>query len=963
MGFATSMSAQGKIRRAIRLSFAVCAATTSVLPAMAYADDPDSSAGSSSTGKAAQLQSVEITGSRIRRVDAASANPVLTLTAKQIQATGATSLGDVLQSLPVVSGAMINSQYNNPSSGGAADVSLRGLTSSRTLLLLDGERLISTDINQIPINMIDRIEILKEGASAVYGSDAIGGVVNVITRKKFTGFEASAYYGRSDQNDDGTVQFDALWGDKSSKGREVLGLSYNRNEAIHSSDRDWSASPVGVTNGGVYPLANASVYSPYGDFQVCALKLPDGSCGAVTFLTRAAGTTGTSVTDYRHFNLLPYDQPITGRPSDLYNYQTENLVLSPTSHFSAFGEAERNLFGDTKWFGNAYYTHTHSYNQLAPEALDLSSTSLSLNQTVKIDKDSYYNPFTQDIVEDLVRTVSAGDRNLISDTDTYQLTTGIKGELLDRYNWTLSGTYGREVATYKTNGYLDVSSLPDALGPSFMDSNGVVTCGTAAAPIANCTPIDLLGTTGTSIGTLERGTQDSSRSGFESASASLGGDLLKLWAGPVGFDLGAQYRHYDLTYTPDALAEAYHLSEANSQATSGGFSVSELYGEFLIPLAKDQFWAYQLNFDLGVRGSYYSSFQWTENNKYAIEYRPIKDLLIRATYADIFRAPTTSDLYGGKAQDAPYYQDPCNGLNTTDNPQSVQDACQGVPTDGSYQQRGQQANANYTSNPTLKPETGYTTDFGLVYSPNWYQPLSIDADYWMYKVKDAISTLGLQSSLNACYNYDQFCDNFTRDSSGNLISAVEPTTNSDRFDTTGLDFGIHLDYPHTPIGIVQLSIDTTYLQDFNYKVIVAGQTTDNLSTAGAYDPIVFDGGYPRIRSTGTLSWQLGNYSANVTDRFLSNVNEAVPAYSLTPTCPPNMGYEGGYCNRRIGSANYVDLSLGYKIKSMHTQLTFGVNDMFSEGAQVAYSAVPATVLSMYNGVGRYFYGKMVVSFQ
>jgi hypothetical protein len=136
-----------------------------------------------------------------------------------------------------------------------------------------------------------------------------------------------------------------------------------------------------------------------------------------------------------------------------------------------------------------------------------------------------------------------------------------------------------------------------------------------------------------------------------------------------------------------------------------------------------------------------------------------------------------------------------------------------------------------------------------------------------------------------------------------------------------------------------------------------------LSTAGAYDPIVFDGGYPRIRSTGTLSWQLGNYSANVTDRFLSNVNEAVPAYSLTPTCPPNMGYEGGYCNRRIGSANYVDLSLGYKIKSMHTQLTFGVNDMFSEGAQVAYSAVPATVLSMYNGVGRYFYGKMVVSFQ
>jgi outer membrane receptor protein involved in Fe transport len=918
---------------------------------------------------ATQLQGVEVTGTRIRRVDKETANPVLTLSAKDIQASGATTLGDVLQSLPLVSGTQTNAQYNDPPSGGAAEVGLRGLTSSRTLLLLDGQRLVSADVNLIPLNMIDHIDILKQGASAVYGSDAIAGVVNIITVKRFKGLDVAASYGESGYGDDGTTNASITWGQGSGPNHLVFGLAFNHNDPIRAADRYFAAKPYGFADGMIADLGQGSINAPTGAIILPVNALTEYGCPlSAPILTRIAGTDGSSRTDFRCFNYSPF----SSAGSDRYNYQTDNYLLTPTTHESAFTIGNYQINDAIDFIGSFYFTHTHARNQLAPETLSLGGVSAIEGQNVDIAATNQYNPFGVAIGENynvggiystLYLRNSGGDRVYLSDRNTFQISTGLKGTLLDRYEWTVLGSYGEEDTSTEAENFEDIQPLLQGLGPSYTSLSGTPTCGTPATPIAGCTPIDLLGTDGATAASLLVNINDHSVSKLERAVGDINGDLFELWAGPVALELGYEFRRYELSNTPDALAQQTQLYEGNQGATNGAYDVNEVYGEILIPLARELPLVHAFNLDVGARYSKYSTFSSTENNKYALEYRPISDLLIRSTYADIFRAPTIQNLYGGFSQDAPTYVDPCNGISTsTANSTPGQNAaCQNVSRNGSYDQLSPQAGAEVTSNPHLQPETGYTTDFGLVYSPHWYAPLSIDADYWRYTVKNAISQLSLQNSLDACYDYDQFCDNIQRDGSGQIARTTEPEINSDRFDTVGLDFGVHLSYPHTGYGAAQLSIDTTYLQKFDYKVIPDGETVQENSVAGAYNPNVFDGGFPRYRSYGTLIWTLGSFRTTLADRFLSSVNESVPANG---TSCPDGSYQNGNCIRNVGTANYVAVSETYLLKRLGAEFTLGINDVFNEGAQIAYSApVPDTILSMYNVTGRYFYGGVKVHFK
>ena len=953
------LSSQGRFRQAIRFAFAAgVASNTFVAHAQSGTD--------AATGST-QLQGVEVTGSRIRRVDNETANPVLTLGAKEIQASGATTLGDVLQALPVVSGTQTNAQYNDPPSGGASEIGLRGLTSSRTLLLLDGQRLVSADVNQIPLNMIERVDVLKQGASAVYGSDAIAGVVNIITVKKFKGLDVAASYGASGSGDDGTANASLTWGSSGERGRFVLGAAYNGNQPVYAADRWFSAKPYGFADGRIADLGQGSINAPGGAIILPLNAIAGYGCPvSAPILTRVAGTDGSTRGDYRCFNYSPF----SSEGSDRYNYQTQNYLLTPVTHGSAFGVGSYRLNEDLTWIGEFYYTHTHARSQLAPETLSLGGVSAIEGQNVEISSRSMYNPFGTNIGVNygggIYSTVylrnTGGDRIYLTDRDTWQATTGLKGNLLERFQWSALVSYGDEHTRSEADNFEDLRPLLQGLGPSFRSASGVPTCGTRAQPIADCTPINLLGTEGATASSLLTDLHGRENSTLARGVADINGDLFELWAGPVGAELGYEFRRYDLRDTPDPLAQQGQVFEGNQGATDGTYSVNEVYGELLIPLLRDLPLVHALNVDVGLRYSKYSTFSSTENNKYALEYRPTADLLIRATYADIFRAPTIQDLYGGFSQEAPSYVDPCNGIKTStaQSTQGQNDACQNVPRTGGYAQLSTQAGAEITSNPNLQPETGYTTDFGLVYSPHWYGPLSIDADYWRYTVKNAIDRLSVQSSLDACYDYDEFCGNVQRDNSGQVSRTTEPEINADRFDTVGVDVGVHLSYPHTAVGAIQLNLDTTYLQKFDYKVIPDGRLVQENSVAGSYNPNVFDGGFPRLRSYGTLIWKAGAFTTSIADRFIGNVNESVPANGTS--CPDGV-YRNAYCDRRVGTANYVDLSETWTVPRFGTELTLGVNDLFDDGAQIAYSApVPDTILSMYNVVGRFFYGRIKIHF-
>ena len=921
-------------------------------------------------GAATQLQGVEVTGSHIRRVDRETSNPVLTLGAKEITATGATTLGEVLQSMPIVAGTQANAQYNYPPSGGVAEIGLRGLTAARTLLLVDGQRVVSADVNLIPVNMIERIEVLKQGASAVYGSDAIAGVVNIITKKKLKGFDFSAGYGQSQYNDDRNTTADLSWGWSHGPAHLTTGLAFNTNSPIHASDRWWGAEPYGFADGQVANLQQGSVAVPNGFTVVPVDALLTYGCPlSAPIVTRIAGTDGSQHSDFRCFNY----SPSSSQGSDLYNYQTENYLLAPAWHASAFALGELPVTDDLRAFGSVLYSHAHAKNQQAPEAFNLSVASLTLNTPVMISAQSAYNPIGVDIgrqyTADIYSTLylrNSGDRIYTFDTDMIQTSAGLRGVLMDIFDWSTVVSYGQQNGSTDVTGIPRIDSLPEALGPSYIASDGTPTCGTRLNPISGCTPINLLGTTGATLGTLNTDLHGSNDNALLTATADITGSPVELWAGPVGMEIGYDFRRYTLDSQPDPLAQQFVMFEGNQQPTHGSYTVNELYGEMLLPLLHDKPFAQALNFSYGVRASKYSTFDSTVNNKYALEYRPVRDLLMRATYADIFRAPTIEDLYGGASEDAPSYTDPCNGLSTPQGQDpNIDAACQGVSRSGNYQQYSTQAGALVTSTPTLQPETGYTTDFGLVYSPSWYTPLTIEADWWHYTVNHAIAELHLQDSLNACYNYGDYCDNISRDpTTGQLVNGTEPRTNADRFTTTGLDAGIHLQLPRTAYGQLQLSIDGTYLKEFDYQVLAGDAPVADASVAGQYNALVFDGGFPRLRATARANWTLGAYALSLTDSYIGNVNELVPANGSS--CP-----DGDYlvvnnvpsCSRAIGSANYLSLAGSYSYQPWKAQFTLGVDDLFDEEAQLAYSApVPDTVLSLYNVVGRYFYARFKIHF-
>ncbi|MDE0852815.1 MAG: TonB-dependent receptor [Nevskia sp.] len=984
-----NLSVNGRIRRAIGVAFAAGVAGASVLPAQAQAQD-----------NTTKLQGVEVTGSRIRRVDTETSNLVQVLDRKQIEATGATSMGELIQAIPSITGAAVNaSANNNPVSAtgggggfaGSTGVDIRGLGPQRTLLLLDGQRMNQKDPDAIPANMIERIEVLKAGAGAIYGTDAIGGVVNFITRKNFSGLEATAQYGETQHGDGAASGASVTWGSTGAKGSAVFGFNYNKQDAIKATDREATAFPAGVTD----QLAFSSSRAPGGKFVTGT-----GSCASYTLIT---GHTGTSAADFRCFNN-------THNPavSDRFNYQPYNLDLDPTQRESIFGSGTYKFSDSVKWYGQGYYTHILAQQQLAPVPFDNGTIQAvyPLAGSPTISASNIYNPFGVDITSFAKRATAAGGRVFDHQIDELQFTTGLKGTILDRFEWDAGINYGHFDLTNINKNYLDFANVLQTIGPSYYaDPNtgadvtvrtpgqaatssvagGIPTCGTPGNPIKNCTPLNVFGTTGVGLGSLAVAANNQSVQTETDMFLNLNGDLFNLPAGPVGAAAGFEFRKLAFTFTADALEQNYQLDESNTKSTAGGYEAREYYAELHIPVLAGLPAVKSLDFNIGGRYSDFSSFGSHTAGSYAMEYRPYNDLLVRATYADTFRAPDVTELFAGAAQSSPGYTDPCldptTGKATTATITGHSNACQGVVV-GATQQNSQ-ASTNVVGNPKLKPEHGYSTDFGMVFNPSFYKPLTLTADFWHYTLKDGITGISLNTVLADCYNDNTsaFCGNgptgqpyFVRSNTGlasapttNIINGTLPTLNSFSFYVTGWDYAAKLSYPKTVIGgyalgNFDLGVDLTYVDQYRITNFDpgTGAVAAIYSDAGVLDPNTVVP-LPRFKGLGYLFWSKGPFSASVEDRYVGNV-----------TVGDASGAKGGDCYHKsfgqtcysTGYANYVDVSGTYNVKAINTSFTVGITDLFDDGIQKAYSTgYAASPLSIYDVRGRSFYGKVSMRFK
>lgn len=988
------LSLEGRYRHAIHCAFVLGAVGASIGPSASYA----------ASGDTTQLQGVQVTGSRIRRVDTETADTVQTLDRKQILATGASTLGELLQSIPSFGGTPFNSAVNNGGGTGEAFVDLRGLAPKRTLILLDGQRLNNADVNAIPTNMIERVEVLKEGAAAVYGTDAIGGVVNFITRKTFTGVEAELSAGQTQYGDGSNGDVQLTWGTKAGAGNAVFGALFNRQDAIKASARSFSNTPWGYYYGHLSPNAWTSSRSPNGRFNISAdtqLKSALG-CSNVTLIQ---GTNGTTAQDYRC-----YVSNNDVGPSDRYNYQPENLSLIPSKRISLFGLAQEPITDSIKWFGQGTYTDTRANAQLAAEPFDdgtIQGTYPGSKPTISAQ--NIYNPFGVNITSFRKRSTQVGDRVESFETNSLQLATGLKGTLVDRFQWDTTFNFGRYNQANSNYGFLDFSKIFQQLGPSFYaDANGnpttatagTPTCGTPGHIIPNCTPINVFGTTGNTLAALGTQTNYLQTNDEMDLAGNISGDLFKLPAGMLGAATGVEYRTLHYSSTPDALGQQFQLSENNSQSTNGMYNVREAYLEVHVPVLKGLPAVKSLDFDLGGRYSNYSSFGNNTSGKVAMEYRPYSDLLVRATYNDVYRAPTTTELFQGALQGSPAYSDPCSGLDAATLAQHPI-SCANVPVN--YRAPVPQANGNTIGNPHLTGEKGYATDFGLVFDPSFYKPLSISVDYWIYQLKQAIDTVDINTVLQGCYDAETagsasgsaFCGNapnglpyITRSATtGDVVNTYEPFLNANRYKVNGIDTSIKLNYPNVNlggvnVGRIQLGVDATYLMTYDLKLFdpFSGALVNDYSDAGYYDSST-GGSYPRLRALGYLFWSKGPYSIALQDRFLSNLKEnqvdaadpgpaAGGCYSPGSGDVISAGQFGGdptkpvRCYHNTGSANYVDLSGTYSFKPINTDVTLGITDLFSESAQQMYNGSLAGAANpIYDVRGRSFYGKVVLRFK
>jgi outer membrane receptor protein involved in Fe transport len=956
---------RNELLRAVRYALYMgTAAAVGLTAAPAFAQE--------SGDKGETLETIVVTGSRIRRVDLETSSPVFVIDKSAIEKTGKLTIGDLLQEAPSIAGAATNPGVNNGGGSGASTVSLRGLGSQRTLLLINGQRVFYNDVNSIPINMVERIEILKDGASAVYGSDAIGGVVNFITRRDFQGMEASFDYGISDRDDGQRVGGSMTIGHSSDRGSLVVGVTYNKQDAVSAADRKYSNPALYNSGGTIYELGSGTI--PNGRYVIPrsvaeSFGLSCSGTAANVNVTRITGRPGTAGSDFRCYKG-------SGANNDTYDYSPFNILRTPQERGGLFAAGNYRISDNVEAYVEAFSNNTRSNYQLAPLPLILGADSGAV-----ISAGSIYNPFGVNVGSGGIRMSLDGNRIGRFQTESQQFNTGLRGSFGDTWTWDAGISWARLTQDRQQTGYYFKPGLRDAVGPSFIDSNGVARCGTPTAIIANCTPINLLGLENQTaagrqnIDNLRKLSITPSNHFYSNekiARFNLTGEIVELPAGALSVAFGGEYRKDYQYFTPDfssiitdpAIGTCQTSTDACASPNSGSLSVREFYAELFIPVLRDVFLAKSLNFTLGSRYSDYSAFGNTTNSKIGVEWRPIDDVLLRGTVAEVFRSPTISDLYGGVTPSADTYQDPCDGLVVGD-PRLSNVACAGLAP--GFEQTTPQTSALFGSNDQLKPEQGKSFTWGVVYDPSWLEGFSTSVDVWRIYLTDTIGTLGTQTIINQCFNFGRYCNLFTRELTGvgDINFVNNRTQNVGRIDTSGIDMSFKYRLPETSWGNFRFSLDATYIQNYNAQK-VQGDVTTQFNNAGSYVSSAQggDGNYARWRGYAGVNWNMGAFDASWRARYIGPTRfgaQAVAGDGYTVINPSGDPAQNSF---RTGAVTYHNLQFGYNIEPIHTNLEVGVDNVFDKQPPQLwqYGFDSNTDARTYETVGRFYWARVGVKF-
>lgn len=972
------------IYRTVRAS--LFAAGASLFAVSAFAQSTADSG--SSEQNATNLKAVIVTGSHIRRVDLETANPVLSVSTAQIASSGATTLGDLVQQLPAMTGAAINPQnHTSGNSRGDTQLSLRGLGPNRTLTLVDGHRVVSGDVSSIPATMIERIEVLKNGASAVYGSDATGGVVNFITKQNVEGVQISGRYGLSSHSDGRQRGYTLTLGHSSDKGRLIAGFGYSEIDGVDESQRPYSAYALQLTSRGGKPAVfpGGSTNSEFGNAQLPRTG-PIAAAFAGCASGRVARNPGASgmdpIADYHCYQN-------SGANTDQYNYASSTELLTPQQRTQGFVLGSYDLASNVSLYADMYFTKTRAAFHQAPNTFHTPS--------VVISKDNYWNPFGVDFGPGgnafASRTVPLGNRMIDNADEVAQLRTGLKGSLalgLQDWEWDVGLDYGHLHESSLSSGSAAEGRL--YMGPSFMDpTTGMVTCGAPGAPIGNCdasfNPFNMhLPASVKALQAADVHIPFSSRTRQKILYAQANGGLFDLPAGTVQLALGLNYLklNYRDQESPLVIADpttgTCEIGRGCTSSLSGGYNVKAAYYELFVPVLSDLPGIQSLNVTIGDRYSKYNTFGTTNDYEFKLEWRPFQDLLLRGSLDDVFRAPNISEEFSPLAYTSPFItSDPCD--HYTGSP--VNPACINVPTDGSFVNSAvkqgvetsiHDAGAAASGFP-IKPESGRSFDVGAVYSPSYLPGLSTTIDFWHINLSNLISSISVSNLLNLCAQgelvYCPFIQRFASGPQQGQLSdkTVEPTGNLGSVSTGGVDWSVQYGFDTDRFGRFDFRLDSTYLKYYNADTApgvptfhYAGHYANVGSPQASACPGVAQCLFPRWRGGLFTHWTMGDWSATWKVRYIGKFRMGSPAPSQD-TQPAGGGLKGFYID--YGSTLYHDVSLTYDLRPWHSQISLGVNNLFDKLPPLMYenNTNNANTDAMnFDLIGRYYWARWTVSF-
>jgi iron complex outermembrane receptor protein len=906
--------------------------------------------------KAKKLETITVTGSRIRSVDVETAQPIVSLSRKQIEATGLTNVSDVLQRISSAGVPDITPQdtlSSGPGVGGTY-TSLRNLGSQRTLVLVNGRRWSTdidgrTDLSTIPTSIIERIEVLKDGASSIYGSDAIGGVVNIITRDHYNGAEANVYYGQNQKGDGAQQAYDITFGTSTDKSNTIFTASYQSTDAIWNNKRDETSY-----QGGPRHTDSGWGLGPWG-------RVVDPSNPKQSWVINH-GSADTA--DLGNYHL--YDP---NSNADKYNTQADMTFRAPTRLKNLFAQERYQLTDNITLHATGSYSERTSSSQLAGYPFQSNG-----NQYVTISGDNAYNPFPGQDVEFFRRTVEM-PRVTRSNVKMSHFDVGADGffSLGDQeWSWDANYSYSKSDLNQRTTGNLNLLNTEKALGPTAV-VDGQVVCADETDRQNGCVPWNILAGPGATTDAVRNYVQAVEQASAQNTSrdfsANVSGGLFDLPAGTVNLALGVEHRRLAGSFTPDQFASSGYSTDLASAPTKGKYIANEAYAELDVPILQGLPGAQELAVNISSRYSHYSNFGSTTNNKYSFRWKPIDDLLVRGTYAEGFRAPTLSDLYGGTGQSFETFTDPCDSaFGAAASNGSVAAACKAAGVPANYRQidstgkpiasqSGGQTPTPFLSgsNSKLQPETSTTRTLGLVYSPHFVEGLDFSLDFYKIKLQNTIQSVVASDILNYCYiQGDQnFCNRFTRDSSGTITSLNESLANLGTLETEGYDFASHYRLPQLPAGQFTISLEGTYLSKFDV------QNAPDKPVQGQAGFVNATGGLFRVRANASLDWSYGNFGATWTVRYFSGLRDSCWDVGVECNEPnytnPWIGTTGASSK---GSVAFNDVQFRYKLP-WDASFSVGVNNIFNKKGpfyydSTAFGSGSPPYLSTFD-IDRYFY--------